>query len=69
MERPTREVHILYKCDPEKNVDCAKRLYFTKGGACCSTPKKKYAVLDSHKKPLIDAFIEPNGMVWQVTNY
>ena len=49
---------VLYKCDPEKNKTCRKRMCYTnlKGwkNPCRATRNPDYAVLDEKGRPIID---------------
>ena len=51
-------VKILYKCDPEKNKDCVKRICYTRRpklrNPCRSTKNPEYAVLNDQGKPIIN---------------
>ena len=47
---------VLYKCDPEKNTKCKKKLclLYTKGRySCKSTKHPEYAVKDENGEPIV----------------
>ena len=42
---------VLYRCDPEKNKECRKRMCQKK---CTRTKKPEYAVKDQDGEPIIE---------------
>ena len=44
----------LYKCDPEKNKECAKSICFLYGGPCELTRHIEWAKTDQDGKPIED---------------
>ena len=48
-----REEITLYRCDPEKNQECRRRMCYLRGGKCEGTRKAECARLDSDGKPII----------------
>ena len=41
-----------YICSPDKNVQCRKRMCFTKGGSCELTSHPEYAIADGDGNPI-----------------
>ena len=49
-----REAKTWYRCDPEKNRECAKRSCIEHGGPCSRTSQKEFAETDKDEKPIIE---------------
>lgn len=43
------EKEKIYKCDPNKNVNCEKRSCYINGGECYMTTDKKYEKRDDEE--------------------